>query len=169
MATYIKIASNIVGSGGVASVTFSSIPGTYSDLVVKISARTDNTGSRNRMTFNGSSVADYSERMVYGDGSAAASAALSGNTRIEYIYVNTTSTTASTFSSNEIYIPNYAGSNNKSVSIDGVYENNGTAALQNLDAALWAKTNAITSITFTPETGNFAQHTTFTLYGISNA
>ena len=53
--TYTLIASNTVGSGGAASISFSSIPSTYTDLLVKISTR-DNTGSFNDMllTFNGS-------------------------------------------------------------------------------------------------------------------
>ena len=172
--TFIKIASVTVGSGGVASITFSSIPADYTDLVVKYSLRStanDSGGSTPidvRLTFNGSS-SGYSERMIYGTGSSAASAATSGS------YINWAGTqtnnsqTASTFANNEMYIPNYAGSNNKSVSVDGVQENNATAAASRLTAILWGNTSAITSLTLAPDYGNFAQYSTAVLYGIKNS
>jgi hypothetical protein len=71
--------------------------------------------------------------------------------------------TASTFSNDAIYIPNYSGSTNKSVSIDTVTENNATAAHQTITASVWANTAAITSIKIV--TGaNFAQYSTASLY-----
>jgi len=169
MPTYKLIATNTVGLAGAASVTLSSIPATYTDLVLKMSFRADGIGSRNRLTFNGSNAANYSERMVYGDGSSVFSTSLSANTRIELIYGTNTNNPSDTFSNIEIYIPNYAGANYKSVSIDGTYENNASAAIMNFNAGLWSLTNAITSITLTPELGNYVQYSTFTLYGISNA
>jgi len=172
--TFTKIASTTAGAGGVASITFSSIPSTYTDLVVKYSLRStanDSGGSTPidvRLTFNGSS-SGYSERMLYGTGSAAASASTSGSF-INWAGTQTNnSQTASTFASNDMYIPNYAGSNNKSVSVDGVQENNATAAASRLVAILWSNTAAITSLTLSPDYGNFAQYSTATLYGISKS
>jgi len=66
-----------------------------------------------------------------------------------------------------LYFPNYRSSNNKSVSGDTVGENNGTQAFARLVAFLFASTNAITSITLKLSTGNLAQHSTATLYGIT--
>jgi hypothetical protein len=77
--------------------------------------------------------------------------------------------TASTFNNADLYIPNYAGSNNKSFSIDSVSENNGTAAVASLFAGLWSQTAAITSITLTSRNGNFDQYSTAYLYGVNNA
>jgi hypothetical protein len=79
----------------------------------------------------------------------------------------TAGNTASTFSNIEIYIPNYAGSTNKSFSIDAVGENNATAAYAGLVAGLWSTSSAITAISIASTT-LFAEFSTATLYGISN-
>jgi hypothetical protein len=77
--------------------------------------------------------------------------------------------TASTFGNGEVYIPNYAGSTNKSMSADGVSENNGTEAYTDLIANLWSNTSAITSILLYPDSGTWQQYSTATLYGIKNS
>jgi hypothetical protein len=171
--TFIKIASVTVGSGGASSIDFTSISNTYTDLCVKYTARSTFTTFPSdaidvRLTFNGSS-SGYSERMLYGTGSAAASAATSGSFLNWAGTQTNTAQTANTFSSSEIYIPNYISANNKSLSIDGVQENNGTSAASRLVASLWSNTAAITSISLTPDYGNFAQYSTFYLYGISKS
>lgn len=167
--TFVKIATVTVGAGGAATMTFSSIPSTYSDLVVKRSARGTAAGNNVdvKMTFNGVTTG-YTIRNVYGDGSTAASFSDS-TTNYTGGETNGTSTTASTFDNAEIYISNYAGSTNKSFSLDNVVENNATFGLDWLQAGLWSNTAAITSITFTPGSGNFAQYSTATLYGISKS
>ena len=165
--TMTLIASNTVGSGGVSSVTFSSIPATYTDLVVKSSIRATAATSGGFLTFNGS-TSGYSEKLLYGDGSAAGSASNSGAGFVWPFLTVSSSYTANTFSSGEIYIPNYTSSNFKSVSSDVVQENNATASAVYLDAGLWSNTAAISSITFTSGS-NFAQYSTFYLYGISNS
>ena len=78
--------------------------------------------------------------------------------------------TSNTFGNSELYIPNYAGSTNKSSSADAVAESNTTTVFAYLNAALWSSTAAITSITLTPDAGgaNFVQYSTATLYGIKN-
>jgi hypothetical protein len=86
--------------------------------------------------------------------------------------MSTTGDTASTFSNCEIYIPNYTGSSQKSISSDIVTENNATSALAVLTAGLWLSTSAVTAIQLRPYVqggGNFAEHSTFTLYGINNS
>jgi len=165
--TYTLISSVTVGSGGAANIEFTSIPGTYTDLVLKLSGRTTYTGLSYRfgeLQFNGSS-ANLSNKVLYGDGTSA----ISGNDTTIYFYNDTTTATASTFDNIEFYIPNYAGSTFKSVSLDGVTENNGTTAIAYLLAGLWSNTAAITSIKLDPNSGDFVQYTTAYLYGISNA
>jgi hypothetical protein len=172
-ANYVLLEKITVGAAGAASVTFSGIPQTgYTDLVIKYTARStapDSGGSTPidvRLTFNGSS-SGYSERMLYGTGSAAASAATSGSFLNWAGTQTNASQTASTFASSEIYIPNYTSANNKSMSIDAVQENNATASAARLVASLWANSAAITSLTLTPDYGNFAQYSTFYLYGVA--
>jgi len=78
--------------------------------------------------------------------------------------------TASTFSNGQIYIPNYAGSNNKSFSVDNVTERNATSIQMCLMAGRLANTSAITSISLVSQTSsNLVQHSTATLYGIKNS
>jgi len=167
MATFIKIASVTVGSGGSATMSFTSIPSTYTDLVIKVSARGTQsaTYATYEIKFNGSTTGYYL-RQLYGNGSTVTSD--QNSTRLALDAVGSTAT-ATTFSNNEIYIPNYAGSTNKSVSLDGVTENNATEAWTELYAGLWSNTNAITSITLEMITGTFVQYSTATLYGIKNS
>jgi len=69
-----------------------------------------------------------------------------------------------------LYIPNYAGSANKSASSDSVRENNATGSIQlRLVASLWSNAAAITSVKLVPDYGNFAIYSTATLYGIKNS
>jgi hypothetical protein len=168
--THTLISSVTVGSGGAASIGFTSIPATYTDLVVKISMRCAGNAQWSRLEFNGTSyTTNWKMRYLQGDGSSAAS----GNQADSYysIMMPGSGQTASTFGSAEIYIPNYAGSSNKSVSIDHVTENNATGAFANLTTLLWSNSAAITSITITESSGssNYAQYSTAYLYGISNA
>lgn len=166
--TYIAIATTTVGSGGAADITFSNIPQTYTDLVVKFSIRdTNNSASENiRVTYNGTGGTAYSQRLLYGSGSAAQSFSSSSAAYYDYQYSTGAVATASTFGNGEIYIPNYAGSNNKSASIDSVSENNATAAAAGLNAALFSSSAAITSIKLASPAGTFVQYSTATLYGI---
>jgi hypothetical protein len=170
MATYIKIASNTVGAGGAASVTFSSIPSTYTDLILKISSR--NNGSTNNFTmkFNGSSASEYRDVGIWGNGSSASSPADPTSGAGIYGLMNQSTYTANSFDNTEIYIPNYSSSNFKPVSIDEVQESNQTGIYMALVAGLWSNTSAINSITLQPlSSNNYVQYSTFTLYGVSNA
>jgi hypothetical protein len=167
MPTFTQIGTaQVVGAGGAATIDFTSIPATYTDLVIKISARTAQgyfwDGSFLR--FNNTSTT-YKTRLVYGDGSAAGS--FNSTTDI-LTYINGASATASAFANTEIYIPNYAGSTQKAVSIDTVIELNGNPVLMNFAAGLWNGTTAINRITLVPQ-GTIQQYSTAYLYGVSNA
>ena len=149
-----------------ASITFSSIPGTYTDLGLFISARDNDggaTGAWSTFEFNGS-VAPTGI-YLFGNGSSASS-----GTAHKAPLENGGGSTANTFSNSWVYIPNYANTSyNKSYSVDGVVETNGTEAYQVLIAGLVATTSAITSIKVTPGAGSFVQYSTFYLYGIKNS
>ena len=164
--TFVKIATVTVGSGGASSIDFTSIPSTYTDLVIKLSARDTSSNTNYNLIFNNDSSAIYDTLRLYGNGSSTFSDKFT-NQNAGYIGWETQSTyTANTFSNNEVYIPNYAGSSYKSVSNDGVSENNATAAQQTFQSVLWGSTAAINRITISQ---TMAQHTTATLYGIKSS
>ena len=166
--TYEAIATVTVGSGGAADIDFTSIPSTYTDLVVKLSMRV-NAGSGGYQTyvrFNSDSGANYNWRNLLGTGSSVVSQNTSADTGMRITISNSSGDTASTFSNAELYIPNYTGSTEKSVSADGVSENNATAATADLAAGLWTDTAAITAISVFASGADFVQYSTATLYGI---
>ena len=169
--TYIAIATTTVGSGGAASIDFTSIPQTYTDLCILVSART-NRASVSDVLFlqcnSDSNSANYSSKSLFGTGSSAGSAIPSSSTKgVSISYLNGDTSVASSFANILIYIPNYTSSNYKSLSSDSVMEDNVTLAYSALRAGLWSSSSAISSITLQPSIGpNFTQYTTATLYGI---
>lgn len=165
--TYVAIATVTVGSGGASTISFSSIPATYTDLLLSFSLRSSTAGEDTQLSFN-SSTANFSSRNLAGNGSSASSGSRSDS--IISASMNYSTYTASTFSNGTLYIPNYTSSNNKSFSVDTVVENNATTAPMQLIAGLWSNTAAITSITLTNyAAGNYVQYSTATLYGIKNS
>jgi len=154
-----------------ASVTFSSIPATYTDLVIRSAVRTGSTGVAERVdiTFNSISSA-YSATRLQGNGATASSARLSSQPAFPSYWDNAGTSTASTFSNQEYYIPNYAGSTNKVMSDFSVSENNAATAYVVTSADLLGNTAAVTSITLTDGSGgSFAIGSSFYLYGIKNS
>lgn len=165
MATYIKIATVTVPATPQASMDFTSIPSTYTDLKIVYSAA-PTTGSSIGITtsFNGS-TANFTSRAIEGSGSGNATSWTRTN---EFGGMN--GTTANTFSNVEIYIPNYAlTTNNKSYCVDSTPEANATTAYMSLITGLWSNTNALTSISIIAGSSTFRQHSTATLYGISKS
>lgn len=154
-------------TGAAASVTFTNIPQNFTDLIISVSARAVNSGAQNILvSFNGSS-ANFSSRLLYGTGSSVASISYPANTPTNSsIVLGGSDYTANTFNSGEIYLPNYAGSINKSFFSDSVTENNATASYIELFSHLWSSTAAINSVGLAPASGNFATNSTFTLYGV---
>ena len=168
--THKLIQTITIGSGGSASIDFTSIPGTYTDLQLVVSGRSTAAVSAANisLTFNGSATG-YSTRNIWGNGSAVQNDSSSTSFLYGSVAVSGASATASVFGNSSFYIPNYAGSNNKSVSMDFVTENNATTAYNVLVAGLWSNTAAITQITMVLNTGNFAEYSSASLYGIKNS
>ena len=172
-ATYTLISSNVLSSSA-ASVTFSAIPATYTDLVLRISVRSDRPSQVfdiMKIQFNSDTATNYSMTYVYADGSSASSGQRSSTSSIDEQFINASSTTADTFSSIELYIPSYQANANKPFSSSWATENNSAANNRNgASAMLWRNTATISSILLTPNTGpNFVSSSSFYLYGISNA
>jgi hypothetical protein len=170
--TYTLINSSTVGSGGAASVTLSSIPATYTDLLLKFSMRTAYSGVDNNtlIEFNAPSGGGFSIRVLYGTGSATGSFNRTSGASADAGYANGATSTSNTFGNTEIYIPNYATSNNKSYSVDSAVETNSANVNSMIAAGLWANSAAITSIKITDFNSNtISQYSSFYLYGIKNS
>jgi hypothetical protein len=166
--TYVPIATTTVGSGGTTTIEFASIPQTYTDLKIVVSARMDRAVTRQSLNvwFN-NSTGSWTGRRLAGYDSSSVLSDVASTTYYQIPQGTGTSATASTFSNSEYYIPNYTSSNNKSILSDSVTENNSiTAWISDLGAGLWSNTAAITSIKIDGNGYNFLQYSTITLYGI---
>jgi hypothetical protein len=173
--TLIPIQTVTVGAGGLSSIDFTNIPQNYTDLSIKFSVRaTSSASARAEDTLvlalnNDTTGSNYTVRYLRGNGASAGSGVGSGFAGSYAGEFNGSTSTASTFTSGMVYLPNYAGATNKSFSIDIVQETNASTAYMQLHASLWANTSAVNRLTFSNYNSNtFAQGSTFTLYGISN-
>ncbi len=170
-ATYTLISSNVLSSSA-ASVTFSSIPATYTDLVVRFSVRSDRASTFDNIEtrLNADSGTNYSNILLAGDGATASSSSSSSGTIWGTQITNGNTSTSNTFSNSELYIPNYTSTSNRPASVFSVQEDNSTTARIRLNAYLYRGASAITSMAFTPSNGtNWLSGSSFYLYGISNA
>jgi len=149
-----------------ASIEFTSIPQDGTDLIILMSCRSTRTFGVDGIgvNFNGVST-NLSTRSLGGTGSGVFSTSISTG---EIGLTSDANNTANTFGNVAAYIPNYAGSTNKSWSSDDVAENNATEAYQIIRAGLWSNTSAITSILLFPVVGpNFVAGSTISLYKIT--
>ena len=170
--TYQLISSNVLSSSA-ASVTFSAIPSTYTDLVLRTSVRTDkaSTTADLNVRVNGNTSSVYSRIRLRGSGSSATSQLESSQT---YLHIDQgadgNTATSNTFASNEFYFPSYLSSANKPLSVFSAQENNSTTAYLIAAAGLIQDTNPITSIlVYTEGAVNFVSGSSFYLYGIKNS
>ncbi len=170
--TYESIATQTLGSAA-ASVTFSSIPATYTDLILVVSGLSDNSANIYEamyMQVNSDTGSNYSNTSLYGDGSSATSGRATSATSVEITRLN------STFSSNTapgteiVHLQNYSNATTYKTFL-GRTSNIPNGNL-NVGAVvgLWRSTAAITSIKVGPVVGtNFVAGSTFSLYGIKAA
>jgi hypothetical protein len=169
--TYTLISSNVLSSSA-ASVTFSSIPSTYTDLVLRSSARSSTATLNVRIRFNSDTATNYSLVYLYGEGSAGGSGIENNQTSLRPQATNASSYTADTFANFESYIPSYNSANSKPVSVFNVTENNVSGASSSWifsGGGLWRNSSGITSIEITSSSGNFVSGSSFHLYGIKNS
>ena len=150
----------------VSSVTFISIPATYTDLVLIANSSTTTVGSSeiNKMTFNSDAGTNYSTTTLAGNGSSAASFRASSQT-----YIRAGRSTAngdSYFVLNKIQIMNYANTTTFKTALAQGPEAN---AYLETEVGLWRSTSAITSVTLTAGSNNYKVGSTFALYGIKAA
>lgn len=172
MATTCKLIAKVTLGSNAANIEFTSIPATYTDLLLVVSLRTARSATEDEVhiQFNSDTGNNYSARTLRGSGSVADSLSNATTNAIKRMYMCAASNTASTFGNAEVYIPNYAGSTNKSLSISSVMETNATQAWSVGIAGLWASTSAITSIKLFSETSNnLVSGSSAYLYGITKA
>jgi hypothetical protein len=172
MANTFELISSVTVPSAQTTISFTSIPSTFTDLVLKVSARwTGNNGGPVGIGMQ-MNTTNHSARFVYGTGSSAASGSTtpSWTTNGGFIgWIPDSSATSNTFGNFEIYLPSYTSSNYKSFSLDTVTENNATLANAGLLAGLWSNTAAITSITIDGNGSTFVTNSTAYLYGIKNS
>jgi len=160
--TYDKIATTTLGSAA-ASYTFSSIPGTYTDLIIIANGGISITGDVG-LRFNGDASTNYSYTRVYGNGSATAS-----DRGSNWDYAAAFTWYSATLNNSAIFnIMNYSNTTTyKTV----VGRTNSPSTLVGAVANLWRSTAAITSIQIISPGGSatYSVGTTFTLYGIKAA
>ena len=150
-----------------ASIEFTSIPQTFTDLMAVYSLRLDVDSATLNIRFNGDTGNNFAVRRLFGDGSTATSDS-SSTSSLATTANGFSAATANTFANSSIYIPNYTATTAKSVSIDAVSENNATLSFQAIHAGVWSDTAAITSILFTRLAGgNLVSGSTISLYGIT--
>ena len=156
--TYVAIATQTLGSAA-STVTFSSISGAYTDLVLIFNG-TGSTGGNFTFQFNGDTSTNYSATILYGDGSSAGSVRVSSQSSMNIGGVSTG------FTTDIINIMNYSNATTYKTAL-GRYAR--PADEVGAKVGLWRSTSAITSIVVGVSGGNFATGSTFSLYGIASA
>lgn len=167
-----------VGTGSSATITFSSIPSTYTSLQIRMLSKNtrsvDSNNGTNRLQFNGDSGANYVYHQLIGDGSAASAA---GATGLNFAVIGQSpgsgDSNTNTMGVTIIDIHNYTSTTqNKTVrSFNGVDQNVASTSkcTLRLQSSLWLNTAAITSISLIHPDGNWTTNSVFSLYGIKGA
>lgn len=161
--SYESIATVTVGAGNASSIDFTSITGTYKHLQLRCFLRNTTALASLLMNFNSDSGSNYARHRLSGDGSTASAAAATSAT---YMGLGDIPTTSSTFYTSVIDILDYSNtSKNKTVRNLYGYDLNGSGEV-GIRSNLWASTSAITSISVTPGSNQFAQYSQIALYGV---
>ena len=172
-ASYESIATVTVGSGGSASVSFTSIPSTYTHLQVRGIYKTDFTGTgmtlETYIAFNSDTTSgNYKGHYLYGNGASVQASVSTFQSGIEYGFAPRTGP-SNTFSVAVIDILDYQNTNKyKTIRSLSGGDGNGSGAV-GLWSSVWMNTNAITNITLLPYSSNWTQYSQFALYGIKGA
>ena len=164
-ATYEPIATNTLGVD-TATVTFSSIPQTYTDLVIvcNVTRSGSPSGGYFSIRYNSDSATNYSSVLLYGDGASSASLRVTSESSGR---IGNASGAAGSWSPTIVHIMNYTNTTTFKTSVSRM---NATGVYVGSYASTWRKTpEAINSISIFNDIGNFYASSTFTLYGIKAA
>jgi hypothetical protein len=160
-ATYEKIATNTLGSAQ-SSVTLSSIPSNYTDLVLVVNGKTDGSGGYNALALrvNGDTGSNYSRTIMYGVSGSTASSSSSNETS-SYITIGQN---ADAFGNAIVTFQDYSNTTTNKTFLG---RDNYSSNVVYVTVSLWRNTSAITSITLLGTGGhNIVSGSTFNLYGI---
>jgi hypothetical protein len=164
--TYEKIATTTLG-GTAADVTFSSIPATYTDLVLVMSAAIPSgTDAFSFWQANGDTATNYSQTNLYGTGSTAGSDRITSISNPSFNYYSNITTTVGQNTTVATWL-NYSNTTTYKTML--VRSNTATGpSFPGVSAivGMWRNTAAITSLAFKVQGNSFATGSTFTLYGI---
>jgi hypothetical protein len=168
MSAWTRIQHIEVPSGGQATIEFTNIAQTYTDLVVVGSVRGDGTSGLGNFTWNMSIngvTTNRIWRLLYG---SSGNGSINGTGGVMAALPDANST-SNNFASFQIYLPNYSGNTNKSISLENVAASNSATIWENdLFGGLWSSTAAITSLSLSLSNAtNFVQYSSATLYGIT--
>lgn len=155
-----------VGSGGASSISFSSIPQTYDDLLLITSLR-DNVASggwENAFIYPNNSSSNMASRFLYGFSTTTGSGI--NNPAVIYHQTARGNNTANTFSNSSVFFSGYTSSSNKAISSDTSVERNDASAINAITTALWSSSAPITSLSIVAASGSFVQYSSAALYGI---
>jgi hypothetical protein len=156
-----------VGSGGAASITFDSIPTSFTDLYLVTSFRSDSASIFDTVILSPNSSTANGQRVALLVGTQGGIQSVS-STQLRTGAAAGQNTTSNTFSNDSVYISNYAGTTAKSMAVDSLIENNAVDnSVINMMAQTWNDSSAITSLTMQTNSGNFVQYSSASLYGIT--
>lgn len=156
--SYESISTVTVGSGGAASIDFTSIPSTYKHLQIRYTSTGTGTGNE-IIRFNSDSGSNYSWHVLYGNGSSALAAAGSSTTFSYLGNINSSAPNAGV-----IDLLDYANTSKyKTMRVLCGTDTNSSGEI-GLFSGVWQSTSAITSVTIS--FSNIAQYSSFALYGI---
>lgn len=163
-----QLISTQILSGSASSVTFSSLPSTYSHLQIRYVVRQSTAGTIIPMlNFNGDTAANYAWHRLYGNGTTVNSDSSISTTQILALTGPGGSDTAGVFMPAIVDILDYRStSKNKTVRYLTGAEMNNTARVMALTSGLWASTAAVSSLTLTALSGSFAIGSRFSIYGV---
>lgn len=160
-----SIATVTVGAGGTSTITFSSIPATYQHLQIRHIARCTSGTAYMKINFNNDTASNYSWHELYGAGATASASA--GATQAFGIAADAVYDTANGFNAGICDILDYANTNkHKTTRALSGQDNNGSGTIYGAISSRWGSSSEINEIDLTLNTGNFAQHSHFALYGI---
>jgi hypothetical protein len=166
---YESIATTTVGSGGVASVTLGSIPGTFTHLQVRCIARSTysvgNTSALLIQVNGNTTIGDYAVHLLDGNGSSVSVYGAAND--YPQGAISNANAGANIFGVAVFDILDYTNTNkHKTIRSLSGNDNNGSGTLRFSSGASYANTNAITSVSFSTPSGDLAQYSSFALYGI---
>jgi hypothetical protein len=161
--SYDSLATVTVPSGGVASITFAGIPSGYKHLQIRMLSKNTSADYSIRAQFNGDTTSNYTLHGLYGNGTSASAYGFANQTSTEVGL--SADTTANVFGVAVTDILDYADTNKfKTVRVLTGYDKNGGGSID-LRSGLYRSTSAVTTILLSSAVGNFAQYSSFALYG----